>query len=336
MRIGVESRDLEILRTLVRVHFLTSAEINVAFFSSDWACYRRLRKLAALNLIRRHTNGAAPRSNYCAWRVTGRGIETVADAYPGEHIPQRLDERLARQSLANDAYREAVSRVYLDLILGQKTERPATPTSKDVRQWIAEVRGRANEVSWDVDDTLLMTYRSGEKPQLAPDAIATNDRVRVFIELDRSHKSLKRAKVNIESYGDFLRRFYMESYPDMKEPWVVYVCQTSARKASFNGLARKSLTGPPRCAVLLKGEETRRWLASSLFGEESELPKRPEGQEALTRAAKEVLSATNALLKSESDLFSVVSARQPKLSDAWRHSLWSVYNLVAAECGHGG
>jgi hypothetical protein len=127
----------------------------------------------------------------------------------------------------------------------------------------------------------------------------------------------------------------MESYPDMKEPWVVYVCQTSARKASFNGLTRKSLTGPPRCAVLLKGEETRRWLASSLLGEESDLPKRPLGQEALTRAAKEVLSATNALVTSESDLFSVVTARQRKLSDAWRQSLWSVYNLVAAEGRHG-
>jgi hypothetical protein len=73
-----------------------------------------------------------------------------------------------------------------------------------------------------------------------------------------------------------------------------------------------------------------------LLGEESDLPKRPDGQEALTRAAKEVLSATNALVESESDLFSVVSARQPNLSDAWRHSLWSVYNLVAAEGGHGG
>ena len=48
----LETRDLEILRTLARVHFASSAELNATFFSSDAAGHRRLRKLADLDLVK--------------------------------------------------------------------------------------------------------------------------------------------------------------------------------------------------------------------------------------------------------------------------------------------
>jgi hypothetical protein len=47
----LEARDLEILRTLARVQFASSAELNSAFFSSESAGHRRFKKLADLGLI---------------------------------------------------------------------------------------------------------------------------------------------------------------------------------------------------------------------------------------------------------------------------------------------
>src|SRR5262245_42589301 len=76
-RFELETSDYEILRTMARLHFLTSAEVIGTFFTSEFAGYRRLRKLAGLNLVKRHTKGAPPRSNYCAWRLSGAGIEAV-------------------------------------------------------------------------------------------------------------------------------------------------------------------------------------------------------------------------------------------------------------------
>jgi len=59
----MQTRDLEILRTLGRLYFVTSAEINGTFFNSEKAGWRRLKMLADRNYIKRHTAG------YCSASV---------------------------------------------------------------------------------------------------------------------------------------------------------------------------------------------------------------------------------------------------------------------------
>src|SRR5437867_3319057 len=97
----LQTRDLEILRTLARLHFVTSGELNSTFFSSEKAGWRRLRRMAQLDLIKRHVQGVPERLHYCAWRLTGRGIARLLDEFPREPLLEGLDERLRSQSLAD-------------------------------------------------------------------------------------------------------------------------------------------------------------------------------------------------------------------------------------------
>ena len=67
----------------------------------------RLKKLADLNLIKRHVAGIAGRFNYCAWRLTACGVSKVRDEFPLESIPRGREERLQSQSLVDMEHREA-------------------------------------------------------------------------------------------------------------------------------------------------------------------------------------------------------------------------------------
>src|SRR5579859_3734426 len=119
VRARVELRDLEILRTLVRVQFATSPELVSAFFSSDKVGLRRLSKLEKLELITRHTKGAPKEEpGYFAWRLTKTGVSAVARAFPREPIGEAFDERVAERSLGDAYQREALTRLYLQLICG--------------------------------------------------------------------------------------------------------------------------------------------------------------------------------------------------------------------------
>jgi hypothetical protein len=199
----LELRDQEVLRTLCRVQFLTTREIGGAFFASARVARRRLHKLSEWDYIKPHTKGIPPRSCYSAWRLTTRGVEAVETAFPNERIPDGLVERLSEQSLYNLEHREAIARIYLDLITkGYPSEAEGTPHAT-CRKRAAELRARAELIEWRPDGDVTLAYVIGKKRhQVIPDAtvVSRQRKVRIFIEVDRSTKALSRIKENLKTY----------------------------------------------------------------------------------------------------------------------------------------
>jgi hypothetical protein len=330
-RFELEQRDYEIMRTLARVHFLTSAEINEAYFSSEFAGYRRLRKLAQLNLIRRHTNGAPPRSNYCAWRLTSAGVAAVLRAFPEEPIREGLDDRLARQSLRDLAHREAASRLYLDLVRGPVDQRAIGPSCASVRAWIAQVRRRADLFRWYPDGEVRLTFPKWHHRQdVVPDATAATDGFRFFIEVDRSTKSLPRIEENLRGYQSYLR-----DNKSKKETWVIYVVHSEARAKNVAKLARSVLDDTLRWRVLLMGDEARAWLAVPLLGEDpvEQVPRAPKEpiDPVLRGHVTALLRSTSDLLTAEKDAFEAFTHLHPQIISAWKQSLKAVHDLIRAD-----
>jgi hypothetical protein len=274
-RFELETRDYEILRTLARLHFVTSAEVIGTFFTSEFAGYRRLRKLAGLNLVKRHTKGAPPRSNYCAWRLSGAGIEAVARAFPDEPIPDGLEDKLARQSLYNLEHREAVSRLYLDVIRGD--ERPQGSSCAEVRAWIARLRNRAGRFNWRSDGSVVLTFRDlGDRCRIIPDAVATTPAHRLFIELDRSTKSLPRIEENLREYRAFFgSRACRQICGDDLPAQLVYVVHSQARKDGIRKLLLREIDGRVRWRLCILGPESAACLPRASSATTSPHPPRP-------------------------------------------------------------
>jgi len=203
---------------------------------------------------------------------------------------------------------------------------------------MVEVGARADYFTWEADGrVLLRSDRHRKRPQLIPDAIATTDQLRLFIEVDRRSRSLRRVESNLAQYDDFLRAAYQRSFPDWKEPWVVYVVGSSERKKRVARVAEQRRVGGHRWAVLATGAEARSWLASKLLEEPADNSVRAgsPAKQTLASDAAEVLRTTHDLFSSEADLVGVLRARQPKLADAWRRSLWELHTHLRAEGAHG-
>jgi hypothetical protein len=83
--------------------------------SAIHASTRRLRRLAGLDLIAMHRKGVPGRLPYYAWRLTTRGFDVVAEAFPEEPYPDGLAERLADGSLHILDHRGALTPLYLGL-----------------------------------------------------------------------------------------------------------------------------------------------------------------------------------------------------------------------------
>jgi hypothetical protein len=335
----LESRDYEILRTLARLHFLTSAEINQAFFSSEFAGYRRLRKLGGLNLIKRHNKGVPPRTNYCAWRITGPGIEALLRAHPDEPVPDGLDDRLARQSLTNLEHREAVSRLYLDAIRGADGVSPDGPSCATLRKWVARLRTRAGRFNWRSDGSVVLKFRDlGRRRRIVPDAVATTPDRRFFIELDRSNKTLPRIEENLREYRGFFEGAYREVCGDDLPAQLVYVVRSRARKLNIAKLAERVIMGRWQWKVLVLGPESASWLGSALVGDD---PSQAQGadpaveENQLLREARDLLASTSALLKHETRAFNEIDARSPTLVRAWKQSLRTLFYRLQAESPRG-
>ena len=221
MRSRIQPRDLEVLRTLVRLRYVTSRDLIHAFFPAPEIGRRRLRILSASDYIRSHNKGLPPRSPYCAWRITSRGIDLVARELPHEHIPDGLAERVAEGSLYNLEHHEAICRVYFDLVIGSPVEDCAAQT--------AAICMRANRFAWANDgDVVLSSEYLGKKYEVVPDATLRTKGVALFLELDRSSKPLGRIRENLERYARYLSR--------QPGATVVYVVLSEGRKKSITHL----------------------------------------------------------------------------------------------------
>jgi hypothetical protein len=292
---------------------------------------------ADLDLVRRHNKGVAPQLGYFAWRLTGRGVGVVLDQFPNESIPEGLDERLAAQSVTDIEHREAITRVYLDLIRGNPAERADEPTWQELQVWLASVRHRADQFTWMPDGSVVLQFRFlGEPQRLVPDATVTSEpkALRLFIELDRSNKPLSRIRENLQRYERFCSGAYRAAHADKKTPWVVYVVRSTARKAHVERLARTEIGRSCETTVLTFGNEATQWLAKILIDEEREdlqrggETARRAPPEVVFQASSELLQSTRDLLKAAPGEFEAIGRAHPQLVIGWKRNLRRIYHLL--------
>ncbi len=232
----LELRDLEILRALLRVRYLTTRQINAFFFSCPRIGRRRIQRLSELDLIRPHTKGMPEALHYSAWRLTSRGVDEVARAFPDEPVRDGLVDRVASGSLHHALHREALAELYLHLVVPQL----ASTAERDLgahRRWGAELRRRASAISWQPDgDVVLTTSFLGQRVDVVPDAVvrAVGTSRRVFVELDRSTKDLGRIRDCLERYV----RVLGDADDSGASASVLFVVRSYGRRAGIQAMAR--------------------------------------------------------------------------------------------------
>jgi hypothetical protein len=193
IRNSLQRRDLEILRTIGRLRYVTTREIAAAFFATPSLGRRRLRHLSELDLIATHRKGVPERLPHHAWRLTSRGLDLVAEAFPDEPFPDGLAERVANGSLYDLDHRGAVNRLYLALLAADAGPVPDDADIQTVRAVMDARRARADQFWWQPDgDEVLRSEKLGERLQVVPDATlyGRHRAVRVFVEVDRSTRGL--------------------------------------------------------------------------------------------------------------------------------------------------
>src|SRR5262249_51237980 len=156
---------------------------------------RRLRRLSGLDLIATHRKGVPERLPYYAWRLTSRGLDVVAEAFPDELLPDGLAERLAEGSLHNLDHRGALTRLYLTLVAAAVGPMPDDADLASLRAVVDAIWARAAQLWWQPDGDVVLRFRKlAEDMQLIPDATICGRyrAVRIFVELDRSTRGLSR------------------------------------------------------------------------------------------------------------------------------------------------
>ena len=275
-RRDLQQRDFEILRTLARLRYVTTRELNSVFFGAERTGRRRLQILSDLDLIRPHVRGLSPRLQYSAWRLTVAGVRLVGEAFPEEPLPDGLAERLAAAHLGQIDHREAVSRVYLELLAGVGEELEDDTSLPAVRARSAWLRERASQVWWQADGGVVLPLPAGGDVQrIVPDGtICGRHRpVRVFLEVDRSTYALGRLAATFDRYRAFLRDGYAAMFPDRRAPVLLFVVKSDGRKRGVADLAARHLGKVVPWEVALEGQTTE-FLEERLF-DAARLPSRP-------------------------------------------------------------
>lgn len=266
IRNSLQRRDLEILRTIGRLRYVTTQEIVTTFFATPHLGRRRLRRLSGLDLIATHRKGVPERLPLYAWRLTSRGLEVVAEAFPDEVFPDGLAERLGDGSLTNLDHRGALARLYLGLVAGGAGPVPDDADLAAVRAVIDGLWTRASQFWWQPDGDLVLRFQKlAEEAQIVPDATvcARYRSVRVFVEVDRSTRSLTRIAENLERYAWFLRQGYTGAFPDGRAPSLLYVVRSAGRKSGIAEHATR-LIGNGTPWSVLEEKEAVSWLEKTV------------------------------------------------------------------------
>lgn len=322
---SLEIRDLEILRALVRVRYLTSRQLITTFFSCPRVGRRRVHRLSELDLIRPHTKGVSELLRYSAWRITSRGLDEVAHALPDESIPDGLLDRVANGSLHHIQHREAIADLYLKLVVPDRSQLAEADRAAQ-RRWAAEMRGRAAALTWQPDgDVVLKSDYLGERVDVVPDAVVRSDKAktRVFVELDRSTKDLGRILDCLKRYARVLRNVHLGE----DTPLVLFVVRSAARQANIRALVGQILD-PPKTIVALDVEAVE-WLRTELLS----LPADPPRQSPVFLAAKRAYLFMRKLDDTlrQNGMRKTLDEQQPTLmKDGYTHLL-ALYNSLRAE-----
>ncbi len=254
----LEPRDLEILRALLRVRYLTTRQMNGAFFSCPRVGRRRIHRLSEYDLIRPHTKGLREVLRYTAWRLTQRGVDAVAHAFPDEPVPDALIDRVTSGSLHHAFHREALADLYLGLTVPDHSHLAEHDLGAH-RRWVADMRARADSIAWQPDgDVVLSVTTLGERTDVVPDAVVRSSgrKRRVFIELDRSTKDLGRIRQCLFRYDAVLRGTDLGGDAAV----LLFVVRSAARKEHIQGLAHRLPL------VVLRDVEAVEWLREQVLG----------------------------------------------------------------------
>jgi hypothetical protein len=328
----LELRDLEILRALLRVRYLTTRQINGAFFSCPRVGRRRIHRLSEYDLIRPHTKGMEPELRYTAWRLTSRGLDAVVHAFPDEPVPDGLIERVSTGSLYHAQHREALADLYLALTIPDRASL-AERDLKAHRRWVADVRARASAITWAPDgDVVLSVSELGQRTDVVPDAVvrsAAGGR-RVFVELDRSNKDLGRIRECLERYATALRSTDLGS----DAVTVLFVVRSAARKANIEQLARQTFLEPFPLVVLQAGEAAE-WLRVELLSVAT--PPKPTREQALWTVARRAYSWMAKLrsVMEANGMHTTLVGAEPALMKDGHERLISLYHAVKAPDAEG-
>jgi hypothetical protein len=196
-----------------------------------------------------------------------------------------------------------------------------------VRRWVATLRGRANQIQWQADGDVVLRYTlRSEAVEIVPDAtvVSQSRPIRVFMEVDRSNQSLGRIRENLVRYEAYVPHLYAQVFTDHRNPFLLYVVRSTARREGIERIAEKALSGC-RWRVLL-ADEAPGWLAKQLL--EPDSPARVADpvtapRPAIRERAHEVLSWTNDLLGALEDEGSLdgLRRRHPDLFDRGKDCL---------------
>jgi hypothetical protein len=316
-------RDLEVLRTLCRLRYVTGRELRAAFFASDDPGRKRLKLLSGRMVIAPHARGLPPGVNYRAWRLTGRGLDLVSRQWPWEPAPDGLVERTAKGSLYNLHHREAINAVYLDYLRGSIAQ--GAPPDQDA------LTERANGILWYPDGDCVLRFARASKPiEIVPDAViaARQRRARVFVEVDRSSKTLSRIRENLERYADYLRLQYRADFPDERVPHVLYVVRSMSRRGHIEALFRSVFASRFRWQVLLQGKTTP-FIERTVLGERAEAD--TESQPPTLGYAEATLRWTNDLLGRLRDrgVLEALDREDPAFFDDGQRALLGLHEALA-------
>jgi hypothetical protein len=265
----IEPRDLEILRSLVRLRYVPTRLLNKAFFSHERVGRRRLQKLAERGYIKLHMKGVPPRDPTGAWRITRDGLGAVIDAFPDERIPTNLIERVTEGSLRSLYEREPASQLYLDVVVPAPDPLVEGPRIMRCRQWALEVRRRASAITWRPRNDIVLRYDFvGTQEQVVPDVTVTSParQLRLFLHYDRFGTRRKWAAHLFEHHNRYLG-FHApmdRGFSDGHEPIFVFVTANQARARGIETLLRQVAFQRMRWFVIDHWDAAR-WLRESLI-----------------------------------------------------------------------
>jgi hypothetical protein len=202
------------------------------------------------------------------------------------------------------------------------------------------LRRCADQLSWRPDGDVVVRFRIlGDHFKVIPDATIASKRrrTRIFVEMDRSNKGLKRIGANLTIYRDFLEgpSVYPVSFPDGFTPVLLYIVPSDGRRRGIEEVCERVLA--KKCSWRVRTvSEAPKWLAGELLDDrfvylEPPPPPVKTPDPEVVSVVKSVLSWTGSLL-GEIDRRGVLSAIRrdtPELLAQGKQVLTALENLGA-------
>jgi hypothetical protein len=319
-----------------RLQHVSARELNEAFFSAAKNGWRRIAELTGLNLIK-NSRAPIPGRAYSTYSLTSYGLDRLLREFPDEPVMDGFFDRIRNQALVFTEHRESMSALYLSLIRGEG-DAEADCNREAIRLWMAEVRQRASQIRWFADGTFVFNFDAlGVAQRLVPDATieCPGQGLRLFVELDNSHKTLARMRDSLNRYATFCRTTYGATFADNLAPVVVFLVASEARRNNVAAAAQDILGTICRWAVLVRHGDAVPWLAATLWDEERLIPGTRETIASPLRAdARAFLSALGGVLTSCRDDFEAMKAAQPEVMARFTAQLAS-FNRAVKGSAHG-